>query len=443
MKPFRNLYLSNRLFTIGAGLVTLFALSFVLPFLFIVTQALLIIYIAFILVDIVLLFQKNVVITCKRVMPNVMSLGYDNKIILDLKNDSPLNLQIKLIDEQPVQFQDRDFEMNFMLDAAAKKKLSYEVRPLNRGEYWFDNVNIFAQSFLGLVERKIQFPLKEMVAVYPSIIEMKKYELYGSAQTARFHGIKKIRKIGHSYEFEQIKDYTRGDDIRSINWKATSHQNKLMVNQYQDEKSQQIYSIIDKSRSMRMPFNGLSLLDYAINTSLVISNVALQKQDKAGLLTFSDRIGSTIKATNNRSQLRKILGALYNEKERNLESNYELLFMALRNMVRQRSLLFLYTNFESLYALERVLPVLRKINRTHLLVVMFYENTEISDYTMHSAENVEEIYQTTIARKFVFEKQQILQELRRYGIQCIMCKPENLSISVVNKYLELKARGMI
>ncbi|MEZ5054237.1 MAG: DUF58 domain-containing protein [Chitinophagales bacterium] len=98
-----------------------------------------------------------------------------------------------------------------------------------------------------------------------------------------------MRKIGHSYEFEQIKNYTSGDDIRSINWKATGRRNQLMINQYGDEKSQQIYSILDKSRAMNMPFNGLSLLDYAINTTLVISNTALHKDDKAGLLTFNEK----------------------------------------------------------------------------------------------------------------------------------------------------------
>ena len=99
-----------------------------------------------------------------------------------------------------------------------------------------------------------------------------------------------MRRIGHSYEFEQIKNYVRGDDYRSINWKATSRRGHLMVNQYEDERAQQVYNIIDKSRSMKMPFNGMSLLDYAINTSLVISNVALQKHDRAGLMTFSDKM---------------------------------------------------------------------------------------------------------------------------------------------------------
>src|SRR5690606_31033362 len=129
-----------------------------------------------------------------------------------------------------------------------------------------------------------------------------------------------------SYEFEQIKNYVPGDDVRQINWKSTARHQQLMVNQYEDEKSQSIYNIIDKSRSMLMPFNKLSLMDYSINTSLMISNIALKKHDKIGLITFSDIIGSAIKADRKFGQLNIILEKLYKQKERDLESNYEYLY---------------------------------------------------------------------------------------------------------------------
>jgi len=274
-------------------------------------------------------------------------------------------------------------------------------------------------------------------------MQMKKYELMAFASISNFQGIKKVRRLGHSYEFEQIKTYVQGDDIRSINWKATSRKNQLMVNQYEDERSQQVYSIIDKSRSMRMPFNGLSLLDYAINTSLVISNIALKKHDKTGLISFSDKMGSTVRADKGKVQLKKILQALYNEKEARLEANYELLFHAIRNIIKSRSLIFLYLNFESAYALERALPVLRRINAHHLLVVMIFENTELESFSSKKAEYIRDIYTQTIAQKMVLEKKHLAIKLRKQGIQTILTKPENLSMNTVNKYLELKAKGLI
>ncbi|MGD2033952.1 MAG: DUF58 domain-containing protein [Bacteroidales bacterium] len=216
-----------------------------------------------------------------------------------------------------------------------------------------------------------------------------------------------------------------------------------MVNQYEDERAQPVYSVIDKSRIMKMPFNGLSLLDYAINSSLMISNIALRKHDKAGLLTFGNKLGTFIKAGKQYSQLRKILIALYAEKESIAEANYELLYSAIRSFIRGRSLLFLYTNFESIYALERVLPLLRKINRMHLLALIIFENTELIEFADKPCEDLFDIQLQTTAKDFIQQKDLILQELFHHGIQTIRTKPEDLSLNTVNKYLELKARGYI
>jgi uncharacterized protein (DUF58 family) len=216
-----------------------------------------------------------------------------------------------------------------------------------------------------------------------------------------------------------------------------------MVNQYEDERAQQIYSVIDKSRVMRMPFGGLTLMDHAINTSLVLSNIALKKHDRAGLFTFSDKIGSVLKADSKAVQLNKILQTLYKEKERNTEANYELLYYFSRKLISGRSLLVLYSNFESMYALERVLPILRRVAAFHLLVVVFFENTEIDDFAKASPVTVEGIYQQTVARKFLAEKSAMVQKLRQYGIQAMLTRPEELTINTINKYLELKARGLI
>lgn len=284
---------------------------------------------------------------------------------------------------------------------------------------------------------------KATVPVYPSVIQMKEMELKTSSRLSYQEGIKKVRRLGHSYEFEQIKNYVSGDDYRSINWKASSRKGILMVNQYEDERAQQVYSIIDKSRNMKMPFQGMSLMDYAVNTSLAISNIILKKHDRAGLITFSDKIGTVIKADRKPTQLNKILSALYKEKSGQLEADYELLYYVSRKLITRRSLLLLYTNFESKYSLERVLPLLRKVSKFHLLVVVIFENTEIKKFVDEKVTDIEGIYYQTVARKFLNEKEQMVQILKQYGIQSILTKPEDLSLNTINKYMVLKSRGML
>lgn len=443
MKIIKDLYLTNLFFYIFGAIIAIFVASFVVPIFFSIAQALLVISVAVFVVDLMLVFHPQASIKCERILPKVFSLNDENLIRITLYNDYSLPLNLTIIDEIPDQFEKRNFMETLQLEPYQEHEISYKLTPKSRGEYIFNAVNIFMSSTFGLVERRDRKELKASLPVYPSIIQMKNFELKAFSRTSTLQGVKRLRRLGHSYEFEQIKNYVRGDDYRSINWKATSRQGKLMVNQYEDEKAQQVYTFIDKSRVMKMPFNGLSLLDYAINTSLVISNVALKKYDRAGLMTFSDKIGTVVKAERSASQINKILQALYREQERPLEANYELLYQASRRVVKGRSLVFLFTNFESLFAAERVLPILRRMNNLHLLVVVFFENTEIIEYSEKEVNNVEEIYFQTIAQKFVSEKQQIVQKLRQYGIQSILTSPNELSINTINKYLELKSRGLI
>jgi uncharacterized protein (DUF58 family) len=345
-----------------------------------------------------------------------------------------------VIDELPFQFQKRDWAVKQPFKPQEQKNIVYKLRPVERGEYQFGNILVYVKSLLGLVMRRHDIEAKVTVPVYPSFMQMRKYELLSQTTIQTEHGSKRMRKIGHSMEFEQIKEYVRGDDIRTINWKATARKGMLMVNNYTDEKSQQVYCVIDKGRLMKMPFNNLTLLDYAINSSLVLSNVCLQKQDKIGLLTFSDRQGTMLAADRKPVQREKILQLLYNQQTAFLESDYELLYMQIRSRIKHRSLLVLFTNFESLSGLRRQLNYLRSIAKHHLLMVVFFENTELHKLSKLNAANIEEVYIKTVAEKFEYEKRLIVKELQNHGILAVLTTPENLTISAVNKYLELKAR---
>jgi len=252
-----------------------------------------------------------------------------------------------------------------------------------------------------------------------------------------------VRRLGHSMEFEQIKEYVRGDDYRTINWKATARKDALMVNNYTDERSQQIYCLVNKGRVMKMPFAGLTLLDHAINASLVLSNVALVKQDKAGLITFAENLDTFVLADTKTTQMSIILETLYKQQTRFLEPDFEKLFSVIRNRITNRSLLILFTNFESLESLQREMPALKKIAHYHLLLVVFFENTELKSVIGSKVSRMEDIYIKTIAEKFAFEKRLMVKELHKNGIPSILTTPENLTVNTVNKYLELKTRMSI
>ncbi len=443
MKVISDIFLSFRFYLILGAMILLFATSFFVPVLYF--PGLLILVAVFVLLssDIALLFAMKVPVQARRNLSEILSLGDSNRVEIELRNMSRRSVTLVVIDELPEQLQIRDFKLEAKMLPYKTQSLKYAITPVSRGVYEFGYLNIFISGFLGLAQRRLRVPLQQKVKVYPSLISMKQYELYTISSIARFHGIKKMRRLGASYEFEQIKSYVQGDDIRHINWKSTGKRQSMMVNQFEEERSQPIYNIIDKSRNMLMPFKGMSLMDYAINSALTLSNVALKKQDYAGLVTFSDKLGSIIRADRRHGQIQSILEALYSQKERDLEANYELLYYGIRNMIKTRSLIFLYTNFESMYGLKRVLPILRKINQSHLLIVVFFENSELTELAKVSAKDLKGVYTSIVAEQTVNDKQLIAQELNNLGIQCLLTKPEELTINTINKYLEMKARGMI
>jgi uncharacterized protein (DUF58 family) len=187
----------------------------------------------------------------------------------------------------------------------------------------------------------------------------------------------------------------------------------------------------------------MSLLDYAINATLILSRVALTKQDKAGIVTFGDQIGTFLPAGRRAMQMTNILEVLYNQQTRFLETDFEKLHALVRTRITQRSLIVLFTNFESLSSLRRELPSIRAIAKNHLLLVVFFENTGLQRLRTAGAGDIEGIYAKTIAEKFAYEKRLIVKELNQHGILTILTAPENLTVHTVNRYLEIKARQAI
>jgi uncharacterized protein (DUF58 family) len=426
-----------------AGIIALFAVSFLFPVLYNLAWYFLLLLLTFFLLDCIILFGAKTGMEATRISPEKLSNGDENPIRISIRNYYTFSIFTKIIDEIPFQFQVRNFNINRKVKAASQDDIQYFLRPVERGEYTFGNLNVYVSSPLKIIARRFTFNKDQMVPTYPSYIQLRKYDLMAFSNNLFQYGVKKIRRIGHTMEFEQIKEYVQGDDIRTLNWKATAKKNSLMVNQFQDEKSQSVYMIIDKGRVMKMPFNGLSLLDYAINATLVLSNVILKKHDKAGMFSFSKKVENRVVAEKRSSQMQLIMECLYNIKTDFFESDFSRLYTDIKKNINQRSLLLLYTNFETLDGLHRQLPYLKGIAKNHLLVVVFFQNTELNDIIHNKAETVQEVYDKVIAEKFAFEKRLIVNELKKYGIYSVLTQPENLTLDTINKYLEIKARGIL
>ncbi|MDF2380841.1 DUF58 domain-containing protein [Nostoc ellipsosporum NOK] len=438
----KSFYLKNLVYYIGGISAILCVASYFWENLFRLAWLLLVFLLILVLIDALLLYSRKG-IAASRETGDRMSLGDENPVKITVQNNYSFDVRVMVVDELPFQFEERKWKRHLRIKGEAEGTIDYSLRPVIRGEYDFGNIYCYAEGPLKLVSRRYTIDAHRIVKVYPSYMQMRRYQLLAASNKLQEAGVKRVRRIGHSMEYEQIKEYVRGDDYRTINWKATSRRGDLMVNSYEDERSQQIYCLINKGRVMKMPFENMSLLDYAVNASLVLSNVALVRQDKAGLVTFAENLDAWVAADKKPTQMNRILEVLYRQQTRFLEADYEKLYSHIRHRITNRSLLVLFTNFESPESLQRALPALRKIAHYHLLLVVFFENTELTAVSQHKAKTIEDIYIKTIADKFAYEKRLMVKELRNNGILAILSTPENLTIDAINKYVELKNRSSI
>ncbi len=442
MKWWRNIFLTSRFYWITIGIIVVFLVSYALgPLAFFMSKAALFLLGAGVIIDYISLYSRNGIIA-DRLLPKRFSNGDNNQIFISIQNKYAFAASLVIIDELPFQFQARDNQWEMTLSSKNDTTIKYELRPTKRGEYVFGNLNLLCSTPLGLIQRRFQFAREATIPTFPSFLQMRKYELAAFSYKLNNMGVKRIRRLGNTMEFEQIKEYVLGDDPRNINWKATARRNELMINQYVDEKSQEMFCIIDKGRLMKSPFDGLSLLDYAINASLVLSNIGIKKEDKAGLVTFGHKLSSYLPASKRSDQILKIQEILYNQKTKYLDANYELLSTYLSRKLTQRSLLFLFTNFETFNSFKRQLPYFQLLSRKHLLIIVFFRNTGIEELINSDPDTIDETYSQIMAEKHEYEKELIVRELKKHGIHAILTTPKNLSIDSINRYLEMKALGL-
>ena len=451
------MFLTRRFYIALVLVILLLGSGYVFAPFFVIGQWALFVLLLVVLADVYSLYRIRG-IRAFRQCADRFSNGDENEVSIRVESSYPHPVSLEIIDKIPFIFQKRDVDFQVKLGANEGKTVTYRLRPTHRGVYSFysntyfifvairetvgtltestDSTNTIKRIYVCQYHQKQD---KEC----PSYLMLHQYELLAISDNLTELGIKRIRRVGHHTEFEQIKEYVKGDDYRTINWKASARRHELMVNVYQDERSQQIYNVIDKGRVMQQAFRGMTLLDYAINASLVLSYVAMRKEDKAGLVTFDEHFDTFVPASKQPGYMQTLLESLYSQQTTFGETDFSALCVHLNKHVSKRSLLVLYTNFSSIGGMNRQLSYLKQLNRQHRLLVVFFEDVDLKEYIAQPAKDTESYYRHVIAEKFAYEKRLIVSTLKQHGIYSLLTTPENLSIDVINKYLEMKSRQLL
>ena len=446
--PVTDLFLTTRLFALLAALVVVFTAAFFWAPLLALGKAAAGVLALAALADVLALWALGGRLDGAREVPPKLSLGDLNEIAVTVRSRYPFASRVVVLDEVPVQFQAREAGTVVRLASRGDAVLRYTLRPTTRGTYDFGHLLLYAGGPLGLVRRRFRAAPGGAAVVYPSILQMQRYAFLAATDRLQEAGVRRVRRLGQTMEFDQIRPYVAGDSRRSVNWKATARRGltgggeaALYVNTYQEERAQPVVAAIDMGRAMRSPFDGLTLVDHAVNAALVLLNTALLTDDRAGLVAFDQEVRAVVRPTRTPATLPTLLDALYRLDPGFRDPSFEALYAALRQQIRQRSLVLLFTNIDTVAGLERQLPVLRQIGRMHRLCVVLFENTGIRDLIAAPAERLEDVYVRAVAEGLALETREVARTLERVGIGALVTRPETVTSDAVNRYLQIRSRG--
>ena len=382
-------------------------------------------------------------IEVERINDSKLSIGAQNLVTLLLANRSARAVRFTLRDEYPHDIPaDTPFHTG-AIEPFGLHEATYHLRPLRRGDYQFGDVVLRYESALGSFVRQARYPASAGVKVYPNVLEVRKYDLLARKGLLHEIGLRQTRVYGSGTEFERLREYTPDDEFRRINWKATARRGKPIAAEYETERSQYIVSAIDTGRLMRPPVGELAKLDYAINTSLLLSYVATLKGDHVGLLTFADEVGAYLGPRRGKGQFYRMLEALYNIQFEPVEADYgrALSYLGLKN--KRRSLVVVFTDLVTLDAARPLIVNMARLAQRHLPLCVTISDPNITHFVGQPVRDSQSVYTRAVAEMLLDERQVVLDTLNRSGVLTLDVPADKLTVSVINKYLELKDRGAL
>ena len=443
-----DVYATARPFWIVAALVAVFVLGHFYPALAVAGRFGALAFAAVLALDAWALWRSGGALASRRTVEDKLSNGDPNPVRLEVTNALPFTTRVLVLDEPPAPFVATDPALRILrftatLAPGERAAFAYSVRPTERGAYSWGSVNAYATGPLGLLQRRFRDGSEETRPAYPSIIQMRRYAFLAATNRLSEAGVRPVRRRGHAHEFDRLRDYAPGDDVRRINWKATARRQGrpgggLVTNEYHDERQQPLYAALDMGRAMREAFDGLTLLDHSVNAALALLNVALIKGDRAGLVAFGKSVQTVVPAAGGPRQRVRLLESLYALQPTFEEPGYGALYAGVRARMPKRGLFLLFTNFETRTALRRRLPQLQALARRHRLVVVFFENVGVQSIVERPAERPAEVYIKDQAERLAEERRAVLETLQQAGIGALLTTPDALTVDTINRYLILR-----
>ena len=296
---------------------------------------------------------------------------------------------------------------------------------------------------MGLLRRQTTFHAGADVKVYPNLADVKKYDLLLRRNRLWEMGLRSVRVRGQGTNFTRLREYQPDDEYRKINWKATARRGKPISTEFEVERAQNLVALIDVGRMMRSPVGDVAKMDYAINAVLLLAYVAVQKGDRMGALTFADDAQSWLRPRTGKAQFYRMLELLYKVQGQAVEPDFSRAFGYFAGQQRRHSLALVFSDLTGSVSNEALVAGLLRLRRQHLPLLVTMRDPTVEAFARQSAADVTGLYRRTVSETLLRERELALEELRSRGVLTLDVPADELSVALIERYLQIKARTLL
>lgn len=370
-----------------------------------------------------------------------LSVGRDNIVTLQIESQQPHTIQIK--DKYPQQFSVSEELLEAKLPVAinSQSELQYTISPHSRGEYEWGDISVRQLGNLGLVWRGWQVPAKQKVAVYPDLLALRSLTI--KLTLGNTGSMRQARKLGSGTEFAELKQYSQGDDIRLIDWKATARRNRPLIKALEPEQEQTIFILLDRGRLMTARVQGLKRFDWGLNTTLALALAGLNRGDKVGVAVFDRDITTWLPPERGQFHLSKLIENLTPIQPVMLESDYLGAITKVVTQQTRRALVVLITDLVDITASSELLSAMVRLTPRYLPFCVTLRDPQVDAIAHGVTENIPATYQRAVALDLLAQRELAFAGLKQKGVLVLDAPCDQISDRLVDSYLQLKARNLL
>lgn len=378
----------------------------------------------------------------RRVGPR-LAIGEREPVTIRAQNAAPGAVVVQVRDTPPLAFPAEGRLLRILLPGRGRAEGTYWVTPPARGDYTFAGLTARAAGPLGLGQRQWRVPQATAVRVYPNFRLAARMDLLGRRSHLVRTGLHSLRRRGEGRTFESLRDYVQGDETRHIDWKATARRGKPIVREYEVERHQNVFLMLDAGRMMTAQVGTLTKLDYAVNAALLVAHAAVGQGDKVGLMVFADEVLGYLAPRSGKTQIGQVLEVLYGARPSLIEPDYGVAFRHLAARRIQRALILVFTDLVDARASARLLRHVAALMPHHLPLLVAIADPALERYARATPAAVSSVYRQAVARDLLQDRGEALRAITARGGLALDVPPDGLNLAVVNRYLEVKRRGLL